>query len=292
MNDLYYKDYNVELTYSRTDHPIMSGKGISDAEYGLRMTLGMDLFREGLGICERGDVSGSRTLDGDIRLFDVKDGGVVHRVIERTRMDGTRSFDCDCGDGTCGHIAASMMLPHLPFGEAQRADAIDDCDAMGRILGMIEDIDDEVSSDSDFDERAWTYGDEFWYVERYGSEGIDMNDQVSYDVASDIYHEIVTGLVSADSVVRMLNALANHDGDYTGDGPTEVLADHRKEVDVYLSCVSPEAVADCIRDFPEYGSWILDVCDRLGDGVLKAAVGILDSRGYSSGIVDIARSRL
>ena len=270
----------------------MSGKGISDAEYGLRMTLGMDLFREGLGICERGDISGPRTLDGDIRLFEVRDGGIVHRVIERTRMDGTRSFDCDCGDGTCGHIAASMILPDLPFGEAQGADTIDDGDAMSRILGMIEGIDDEISSDSDFDEQAWAYGDESWYEERYGSEGIDMNDQISYDVVSDIYHEIVTELLSSDSVVRMLNALANHDGDYTGDGPTEVLADHRKEVDVHLSCASPEAVADCIQDSPGYGSWILDVSDRLGDGVLRVAVGILDSRGYSSGIVDIARRRL
>ena len=46
----------------------MSGKGISDAESALRMTLGMDLFREGLSICGRGDIAGTETLDASRSL--------------------------------------------------------------------------------------------------------------------------------------------------------------------------------------------------------------------------------
>ena len=272
----------------------MPRKTISQKEHALRSIMGNMFFDEGMSLCESGSVSGPKELDGDIRLFRVSCPDAVHRVIQRHKIGfQSLSYDCDCGDGLCCHIAATMILLELPFDDHVEAEmGEDDTETMEHIRGKIESMDQKVSSNPVFDEEAWSYEGEYWYEERYGSEGVDENHEIAYNVAAEVYDEIMNTLNTPDSIVIMLNALANYSGEYTGDEPEKVIQDNMKEVEVRLHYASPEAVADCIQDSKEYACWILDVAGSLGDGVLGQAVFILESRGFDSKVVRKAREML
>ena len=84
----------------------MSGKGISDTESALRMTLGMDLFRYGLGICGRGDFVGTETPDASRSLSNRRGRDCVNGVDTIGPLaHGTQ----DMGEEGSAHI-----VPHRP----------------------------------------------------------------------------------------------------------------------------------------------------------------------------------
>ena len=84
----------------------MSGNGISDEESALRMTLGMDLFRYGLGIYGRGDFVGTEILDASRSLSNRRGRDCVNGVDTiGPLVHGTQ----DMGEKRSAHI-----VPHRP----------------------------------------------------------------------------------------------------------------------------------------------------------------------------------
>lgn len=261
-------------------------------EFELKISLGQDMFDEGMRIVDAGGVSPCVEIAEGIFTFEVVDGsGLRNIVLKRVYPSKNKGdmYDCDCGSPHCVHHAAVFIFEHFTSETVET-----DQSTIDRIVGRIQSLVKDIVSDPDYDmeENHWKVREiKRFYLEPHNGE-VEM-EHVS-DVLADIFDSVTDPLVTLELLDMMCVELRSME--YDNGGADDALRDYEDEIGIAASYADETVVARFMSSCDELsGPWIkrylgrkyhslervaYDINLRKGDNGPYMRLKMLENRDY------------
>lgn len=217
--------------------------------YEIKTLVGVENYDKGKALFDKGCVGPLTDLGHHLSFAEIMDNKDCFIVTVRSYPDGLKPmFECDCRSSKCRHVAALLLSMETDTKK------IDDLDVIAEIEKDIDNLYNDIVSDSDYDEEANMYED--WEIRKYNL--VNDNDSVEYDHTYDICERIVLNVSDPVTALKLFDRLhRSFDGfEYDNGGFEDAVKEFDDNLKVLFTYADPKLVAQILSSGSNYsGSW-------------------------------------